>query len=301
MAGRLRRIQKEIADCQRDQASHIDLKLVEDSNIMHMKGRFPGPEGTPYEGGMFQVDIVLSDTYPFQPPKVKFDTRIYHPNISSQTGVICLDILKQQWSPVLTISSTLLSVQSLLCTPEPNDPQDAQVASQYLNDHAAFLETARFWTECYAKPAPEDNVHFSSTVKQTAPSHSNGAISGSNYQNQQRPTFVAAPEPVLTGEELEKRRKVQSLVEMGFEADRARTFLIRANWNTEIALEDLLSSYLQTEPGPRSRANTHPQFSATKPLLKIVDNQASFNHCETLVDVVCQSPFFFSTPLSTLF
>ncbi|KAF8940217.1 hypothetical protein BGZ58_007343 [Dissophora ornata] len=244
MAGRLRRIQKEIADCQRDQASHIDLKLVEDSNISmfsrleYIKQITLSGDSTAFETNA--VDYI--HPYPFQPPKVKFDTRIYHPNISSQTGVICLDILKQQWSPVLTISSTLLSVQSLLCTPEPNDPQDAQVASQYLNDHAAFLETARFWTECYAKPAPEDNVHFSSTVKQTAPSHSNGAISGSNYQNQQRPTFVAAPEPVLTGEELEKRRKVQSLVEMGFEADRARTFLIRANWNTEIALEDLLSS-----------------------------------------------------------
>ncbi|KAK3820771.1 MAG: ubiquitin conjugating enzyme-like protein [Linnemannia elongata] len=197
MAGRIRRIQKEIADCQRDQSSLIDLKLVEDGNIMHMKGRFPGPPGTPYEGGMFQVDILLSDAYPFQPPKVKFDTKVYHPNVSSQTGVICLDILKQAWSPVLTISSTLLSVQSLLCTPEPNDPQDAQVASQYLNDHAAFLETARFWSE--------------------------------------------SPEPVLSKEELEKRRKVQDLVEMGFEADRARTFLIRANWQTEAALEDLLN------------------------------------------------------------
>ncbi|KAF9193736.1 Ubiquitin-conjugating enzyme E2 1 [Haplosporangium sp. Z 767] len=128
MAGRIRRIQKEIADCQRDQASLIDLALVEDGNIMHMKGRFPGPEGTPYEGGMYQVDIILSDAYPFQPPKVKFDTKIYHPNVSSQTGAICLDILKQQWSPVLTISSTLLSVQSLLCTPEPNDPQVTYLA-----------------------------------------------------------------------------------------------------------------------------------------------------------------------------
>ncbi|KAG0351764.1 hypothetical protein BGZ54_003110 [Gamsiella multidivaricata] len=218
-----------------------------------MKGRFPGPEGTPYEGGMFQVDIVLSDTYPFQPPKVKFDTKIYHPNISSQTGVICLDILKNQWSPVLTISSTLLSVQSLLCTPEPNDPQDAQVASQYLNDYPIFLETARFWTECYAKPTEDDLLHskHAPQLRQRlngGSQSSNGAgttmmTGGSVYQDQQRPAFVAYPvEPVLTEEELEKRRKVQNLVEMGFPADRARTFLIRAKWNTEVALEDLLSN-----------------------------------------------------------
>ncbi|KAF9926979.1 hypothetical protein FBU30_003588 [Linnemannia zychae] len=247
MAGRIRRIQKEIADCQRDQSSLIDLKLVEDGNIMHLKGRFPGPPETPYDGGMFQVDIVLSDTYPFQPPKVKFDTKVYHPNVSSQTGVICLDILKQAWSPVLTISSTLLSVQSLLCTPEPNDPQDAQVASQYLNDHAAFLETARFWTECYAKPNPGDRLHPDSKLLGSNRQGQNVTTGGSNnqHQSQQNPAFMHAhvppPEPVLSKEELEKRRKVQDLVEMGFEADRARTFLIRANWQTEAALEDLLN------------------------------------------------------------
>ncbi|KAF9168653.1 hypothetical protein BGX20_011272 [Mortierella sp. AD010] len=235
MAGRLRRIQKEIGDCQKDQASLIDLKLVEDGNI----SRFPGPPGTPYEGGMFQVDIVLPDTYPFQPPNVKFDTKVYHPNVSSQTGVICLDILKQQWSPVLTISSTLLSVQSLLCTPEPNDPQDAQVASQYLNNYAAFLETARFWTECYAKPEPGD-VLFGTSFRQST--NSNSFTPGSNNHQQQPAPVTSVPEPVLTKEELEKRRKVQDLVEMGFQADRARTFLIRANWNTEAALEDLLNN-----------------------------------------------------------
>ncbi|KAI8348591.1 ubiquitin-conjugating enzyme/RWD-like protein [Mortierella sp. GBAus27b] len=248
MAGRIRRIQKEIAECQRDEASHIVLRLVDESDIMHLKGRFPGPQGTPYEGGMFEVDIVLPDNYPFQPPKVKFDTKIYHPNISSQTGAICLDILKQQWSPVFTISSMLLSVQSLLCTPEPNDPQDAQVASQYLNEPPVFNETARFWTECYAKPTEEDLKRSSHLLRPTSNGNEGGvtnapAAPGSAAPNhQQQLSTFAQPTPVLTEEELEKRGKVQSLVEMGFEADRARTFLIRAKWNTEAALEDLLNA-----------------------------------------------------------
>ena len=62
---------------------------------------------------------------------MKFDTKIWHPNISSQTGAICLDILKDQWSPALTIRTALLSLQALLCVPEPNDPQDAVVAGEY--------------------------------------------------------------------------------------------------------------------------------------------------------------------------
>jgi len=83
---------------------------------------------------------------------MKFLTKIWHPNISSQTGAICLDILKDQWSPALTIKTALLSLQALLCSPEPDDPQDAQVAQMYLNDQATFKQTAKFWTETYARP-----------------------------------------------------------------------------------------------------------------------------------------------------
>ncbi|KAG0026257.1 Ubiquitin-conjugating enzyme E2 1 [Podila clonocystis] len=208
-----------------------------DNASVHLKGRFPGPPGTPYEGGVFQVDIVLSDNYPFQPPKVKFDTKVYHPNVSSQTGVICLDILKQQWSPVLTISSTLLSVQSLLCTPEPNDPQDAQVASQYLNDHKAFEETARFWTDCYAKPEAGDfnlNGQLYGSVNNSNNHGSRSAFETGGVR--------AHTEPLLTGEEIEKRKKVQELVDMGFDANMARTALIKTKWVTEAALETLLDS-----------------------------------------------------------
>jgi len=57
-----------------------------------------GPSGTPYEGGTFLVDIVIPANYPFEPPKMRFDTRLWHPNVSSQNGAICLDILKTEWS-----------------------------------------------------------------------------------------------------------------------------------------------------------------------------------------------------------
>ena len=81
---------------------------------------------------------------------MKFLTKLYHPNVSSASGAICLDILKDAWSPVLTLKSTLISLQSLLCSPEPRDPQDAEVAKHYMTSKSSFEDTARYWTMIYA-------------------------------------------------------------------------------------------------------------------------------------------------------
>lgn len=89
---------------------------------------------------------------------MKFDTKIWHPNVSSVTGAICLDILKNEWTPALTIRTALISLQALMCSPVPDDPQDAEVASQYKNDYNAFKKTAKSWTENYAKNQAEKKV-----------------------------------------------------------------------------------------------------------------------------------------------
>mmetsp|Transcript_12983 Transcript_12983/g.23314 ORF Transcript_12983/g.23314 Transcript_12983/m.23314 type:complete len:203 (+) Transcript_12983:269-877(+) len=123
----------------------------------HLVGTISGPEGTCYEGGVFDVDILVPKEYPFEPPKMKFNTKIWHPNVSSQTGAICLDILKDQWSPALTIKTAMLSLQALLCSPEPSDPQDAQVARMYLDNKAEFDRTAKHWVKTYATPKSESS------------------------------------------------------------------------------------------------------------------------------------------------
>lgn len=96
------------------------------------------------------LEIKIPETYPFNPPKVKFLTKIWHPNISSVTGAICLDILKDQWAAAMTLRTVLLSLQALLAAAEPDDPQDAVVANQYKNNHKIFMKTARHWTHVYA-------------------------------------------------------------------------------------------------------------------------------------------------------
>mmetsp|Transcript_26006 Transcript_26006/g.46209 ORF Transcript_26006/g.46209 Transcript_26006/m.46209 type:complete len:162 (+) Transcript_26006:463-948(+) len=130
-----------------------------------MEGVFSGPGDTPYENGTFRVSIEIPERYPFEPPKMKFVTRIWHPNISSKTGTICLDILRDQWSPTLTIKTAIISIQALLCSPVPEDPQDAVVARQYTSDRKAWWKTASLWTERHAK-SEENQSRVNSLVKQ---------------------------------------------------------------------------------------------------------------------------------------
>lgn len=157
MSATATRIRKELDEVSKDDGTSGVTATIRDGNNRHLLGKIKGSSGTPYESGVFQIDIQIPMQYPFVPPKMSFITKIWHPNISSQTGAICLDILKDQWSPALTIKTALLSLQALLCSPEPDDPQDAQVAKMYLSDYPTFEKTAKFWTETYAQETSHDD------------------------------------------------------------------------------------------------------------------------------------------------
>jgi ubiquitin-conjugating enzyme E2 D/E len=108
-----------------------------------------GPEGSPYDGGVFTLHIQFPVEYPFKPPHIQFKTKIFHPNINA-SGMICLDILKTQWSPALTITKVLLSISSLLTDPNPSDPYVPEIAKLYLSNRAEYDIEARRWTLLYA-------------------------------------------------------------------------------------------------------------------------------------------------------
>lgn len=118
-------------------------------NLRHFSVVLSGPSETPYENGVFKLELFLPAEYPMAPPKVRFLTKIYHPNID-KLGRICLDILKDKWSPALQIRTVLLSVQALLSTPEPDDPLDPKIAEHWKQDKNAAEGTARTWTATYA-------------------------------------------------------------------------------------------------------------------------------------------------------
>lgn len=119
-------------------------------NLRYFDVVITGPEGSPYENGKFKLELFLPDEYPMVAPKVRFLTKIYHPNID-RLGRICLDVLKNNWSPALQIRTILLSIQALLSSPNPDDPLANEVAEEWKNNHAHAIETARDWTARYAK------------------------------------------------------------------------------------------------------------------------------------------------------
>uniref|UniRef100_A0A9J7XML3 E2 ubiquitin-conjugating enzyme n=3 Tax=Osteoglossocephalai TaxID=1489341 RepID=A0A9J7XML3_CYPCA len=172
----LKRIQKELQDLQRDPpaqcsagpvgddckctVSLFELLYIITSNtnfnkplllflVFHWQATIMGPSDSPYQGGVFFLTIHFPTDYPFKPPKVAFTTKIYHPNINSN-GSICLDILRSQWSPALTVSKVLLSICSLLCDPNPDDPLVPDIAHIYKSDKEKYNRLAREWTQKYA-------------------------------------------------------------------------------------------------------------------------------------------------------
>mmetsp|Transcript_31779 Transcript_31779/g.69322 ORF Transcript_31779/g.69322 Transcript_31779/m.69322 type:complete len:151 (+) Transcript_31779:34-486(+) len=148
MAELPRRIAKETERLLAEPVSGVSAVPYSD-NLRYFNVAIHGPEGSPYEGGTFRLELFLTDEYPMGAPKVRFLTKIYHPNID-RLGRICLDILKDKWSPALQIRTVLLSIQALLSAPNPDDPLDNNVADQWTNDEATALATARQWTAKYA-------------------------------------------------------------------------------------------------------------------------------------------------------
>ena len=143
-----KRITKELDEINRDPPANCSAGLLED-NLYQWQATIMGPPDSPYQGGVFFLNINFPMDYPFKPPKVVFQTKIYHPNINSN-GAICLDILKDQWSPALTVSKVLLSISSLMCDANPDDPLMPEIANLYKTNIKQFNENARTWTKKFA-------------------------------------------------------------------------------------------------------------------------------------------------------
>jgi len=144
-----RRIVKETQRLSSEPAPGISATSYAD-NLRYFNVLINGPKDSPYEGGIFKLELFLTEDYPMAPPKVRFLTKMYHPNID-KLGRICLDILKDKWSPALQIRTVLLSIQALLSAPNPDDPLANDVAEMWKKDEQAAIREAKEWTQQHAQ------------------------------------------------------------------------------------------------------------------------------------------------------
>jgi ubiquitin-conjugating enzyme E2 D/E len=145
----VKRIRRELEEMQKNPPENCSAGLLDERDPFKWRATIIGPEGSPYHGGIFYLNIQMAPDYPFRAPQIKFITKIYHCNVNAN-GSICLDILKDKWSPALTISKALLSICSLMDDPNPNDPLVYEIADLLIKDKVRHDSNAREMTVQYA-------------------------------------------------------------------------------------------------------------------------------------------------------
>jgi ubiquitin-conjugating enzyme E2 D/E len=141
----MRRLKKELAEMQKEPSENYTGAPVDENDLFKWKATITGPDGSPYAGGVFSLDMLFSGDYPFKPPRLQFTTKVYHLNINCN-GSVKLTTLDRDWDPSWTIGKVLLCVRALLADPNLDDPLDFDMLRQYKENRAMYDSTASVWT-----------------------------------------------------------------------------------------------------------------------------------------------------------
>ena len=147
------RLRQELSRLSDNPPEGISCYLKADT-INRMTATIVGPHGSPYEGGLFVLELEIENSYPFEPPRLKFVTPVYHPNIDT-SGRVCMDLLKMPpsggWKPTIMLENLLVAVQMLLANPNPDDPLMPEIASEFRTNRAEFDKKATESTKQHAQ------------------------------------------------------------------------------------------------------------------------------------------------------
>ncbi|XP_017085584.1 ubiquitin-conjugating enzyme E2 11-like [Drosophila eugracilis] len=151
------RLVKELKVMETDPPEHTWARPKSMSNLLRWRAKIRGPDGSPYEDGVFELALSFPEAYPFEAPIVRFITPLYHCNVNG-LGYICVDVLDEHqcWSPGLTVDKLLLSLMALLTDADPLTPYNVEAAAQFLKDRKRYDQIARSWTERHAMDVPWD-------------------------------------------------------------------------------------------------------------------------------------------------
>lgn len=146
------RISRELSKITNNPPPGICVFPTDKQNVI--EARIAGPPDTPYAEGVFNLEILIPEKYPFAPPSIRFVTKVYHPNIDDN-GRICLDLIKMppsgNWKPTIGLEGLLIAIRSLLESPNPDDPLMADIAEEYKNFKEEFTRKAKHFTNQYGK------------------------------------------------------------------------------------------------------------------------------------------------------
>ena len=133
----VRRLQQDFRQLLKDKVEGIDASPSSD-NLFVWNAIICGPEESVYESGAFQLQLLFPDDYPLRPPQVRFTTKVFHPNVWWEDGLICVDILKDGWTPSYDVLAILHSIRLLLTDPNPLSPANLEAAILYRDNRTEY-------------------------------------------------------------------------------------------------------------------------------------------------------------------
>uniref|UniRef100_A0A1W2VMZ9 Ubiquitin-conjugating enzyme n=2 Tax=Naegleria fowleri TaxID=5763 RepID=A0A1W2VMZ9_NAEFO len=136
------RLLSDLQQLQKDPPEGITASPESENDLYVWNATITGPMDSIWEGGIFFLRLTFPEDYPTKPPKVKFTSKIFHPNVYKD-GSICLDIVQDKWSPIYTVDSILTSILSLLEDPNPDSPANPEAAKLFVNDPKEYKKRVR--------------------------------------------------------------------------------------------------------------------------------------------------------------
>lgn len=137
------RLMSDLKSINQDSPEGISAAPISDENLLTWNATILGPDESPWEGGIYTLSLHFSEQeYPSKPPKIRFLSEMFHPNVYSD-GSICLDIIQDHWSPIMTVGMVLTSIQSLLTDPNPDSPANPEAARLYRENMKEYKKRVR--------------------------------------------------------------------------------------------------------------------------------------------------------------